>query len=611
MKKIAFFISEAYMDYHSQAYAGVCKKAKELGIRVDVFSNFGILSANYLQTMGEVNIINLPTLSDYDGVIVAPDTINISDMLPKLMAKLDAEVTCPIVCIRQENPNYYNVLISNEKIMESIVDHFIDVHNCKTVAYLSGIKDMQDAAERLEGYKTSMRKHGLEVKESMIYHGDYWYTSGALAVDQFLKNGMPDAIVCANDYMAVGVMRELRARGISVPEDIKVSGFDCTDEGQNFIPRLATVKISGMEMGETAVSVIADIWDGKDVPKNTLCSAEFMFEGSCGCPTSEYDDASMAIYNEVQYLRSAILDNLVTNGDFENCETVEELLTYVHRHTTTFDYKKMYICLCTGEESEDTVFQDQFTEKCILRAIYDKEEGYIPANEIFDRKDILPKRFMEKPCMHISFSLHFRGHCMGYYVIDTESTKSLQEAFLLWSHNLSNYMDKVNTYEKNRRYLAESQEDSLTGLYNRRGLEANMKKKIQSLSIDQKMFILSIDMDGLKTINDNFGHLEGDFAIKTIGEILSERSSENIICARTGGDEYLVCFSGDEQGVEAFIKEIRKTVKKTSDTVNRGYEISVSIGHAEYNPSTDLADCINRADVLMYKDKSKKKNRRK
>ena len=121
------------------------------------------------------------------------------------------------------------------------------------------------------------------------------------------------------------------------------------------------------------------------------------------------------------------------------------------------------------------------------------------------------------------------------------------------------------------------------------------------------LFVISADMDGLKIINDTYGHAEGDVAIKTIGMILSGFSSPNIFSARTGGDEFIIGVKGSENDVKKAINTIRKKVKRFNDTASKPYKLSVSIGYERFDQNIGLVECLRRADEKMYEEKKTKK----
>ena len=167
-KRVALFAGELFMDYQSRLYMGLKDAAEKNDVKIDVFTNFGVYATNYLHTRGEINVINVPNLERYDGIIIAPDTLTVEGMYEELYEKIEKECACPVVCIRTEKEEFYNVLVDDKVAMESIVEHFIKVHGLKKIFYMSGIPNMKDAQIRLEAYKTVMKRHRIPVRETMI-----------------------------------------------------------------------------------------------------------------------------------------------------------------------------------------------------------------------------------------------------------------------------------------------------------------------------------------------------------------------------------------------------------------------------------------------------------
>ena len=153
--------------------------------------------------------------------------------------------------------------------------------------------------------------------------------------------------------------------------------------------------------------------------------------------------------------------------------------------------------------------------------------------------------------------------------------------------------------------------DPLTGLYNRRSfmiiVEQQLKKSLRS---NQKnMHVIFIDMDGLKTINDQFGHSEGDAAIKEIAALLRQTFRSMDVLARIGGDEFLVFLQDTpEQNIQTVLKHLRSNVDNWNLNRAKPYDLKVSLGTAVHDPANpcDAETLIKKADSLMYEEKRKK-----
>lgn len=611
--RLAVFMGELFMDYQSRLFTGLVEAAKKENINLDVFSNNGVFANNFLHTRGEINVINIPDLSLYDGIIVASDTLTVDGMYEDLHEKMTKEATCPIINLRDVKEEYYNVLVDDKTTIKRIVEHFITVHHFKNIFYMSGTQGMPDAATRLEGYREMMEKYNLPVRDTMIFHGNYWTTKAKQCLDWFKEDPCePEAIVCANDYMALSLIRELEDRGKKVPDDIKISGFDNIVEGQLINPRLSSADVPAEEMGRRAIFMMKDILDGKETPKTEYVAAEPNMKGTCGCKIDFDDELPKKSYRSFLFLRESIHTQLSLSAEFENCENMDDVLRDAFSYSNIFGHRNMYICLCE-EEDEEAATLGSFSDNVKLVAIFSKNNGFISCDEVFDRRDILPEHYRKQNSVISVFALHFRGHCMGYIAIDIEDNSLMKEGFILWSNSVANYLDKIKMVEKNKellRYKEESNMDSLTGLMNRRGLDMFMQKALSSMD-ETGMYIVSIDMDGLKNINDNFGHARGDYAIKAFSSYLKSAQNDKVGCARTGGDEFVMIVLGSEEYTKKIIRYIRKKVEAFNFLEERDFELSASVGYERFDPLQGVMACMSKADEKMYEEKNRKKNARK
>jgi diguanylate cyclase (GGDEF)-like protein len=181
----------------------------------------------------------------------------------------------------------------------------------------------------------------------------------------------------------------------------------------------------------------------------------------------------------------------------------------------------------------------------------------------------------------------------------------------------------VNAVNNNRKLISTSrtnemlsEQDFLTGLYNRRGFFTVLNKLLNVPSNKGRILSLfSIDMDKLKTINDTYGHENGDFAIQTLARAMLKYVKDNGIAARYGGDEFAFAVIGDKK-LESEVKNIRLEIEQYADSdpamTDKPYEVSASLGIAErvIDSNIDIEDMILEADSKMYADKMARKRLR-
>jgi diguanylate cyclase (GGDEF)-like protein len=152
--------------------------------------------------------------------------------------------------------------------------------------------------------------------------------------------------------------------------------------------------------------------------------------------------------------------------------------------------------------------------------------------------------------------------------------------------------------------------DELTGLYNRRGFFSLVEKLLQLCKREKKgIFMLYTDLDGLKKINDTFGHKEGDMALIDIANILRNNYRESDIIARIGGDEFVVIPIGTtEDSAKIATSRLQKSIEIHNSEINRSYKLSLSFGIAYYDPENpcSIDELLVQGDKLMYEQKRHK-----
>lgn len=149
--------------------------------------------------------------------------------------------------------------------------------------------------------------------------------------------------------------------------------------------------------------------------------------------------------------------------------------------------------------------------------------------------------------------------------------------------------------------------DSLTGLNDRRGFEVLAEQQLRIADREQRsMWLFFFDLDGLKRINDAFGHPEGDRALREAADIFRETFRESDIIARIGGDEFVaLAVETGEDGAETLIGRLQEKLDTHNARGDRRYDLSLSVGLARYNPENpcSLDELTARADRKMYERK--------
>jgi LacI family transcriptional regulator len=179
-----------------------------------------------------------------------------------------------------------NVRCDNETGMRALVRHLVVEHGYRNVAYLSGTADSPDNQARARVFEAEATAAGAQIEVGPSWQGNYNAAGGANVITSLLDAGaeLPRAIVCANDQTALGVMHALARRGIKVPDEVAVTGFDDVPVARHLHPPLTTVRQPIQELGATAFDVLyARISAAGGAPEVVL-PVELIVRQSCGCP---------------------------------------------------------------------------------------------------------------------------------------------------------------------------------------------------------------------------------------------------------------------------------------------------------------------------------------
>ena len=205
-----------------------------------------------------------------------------TDIGPELVLSLREEL--PVVLVDNALPGVDSVLPDNEGGARAAVEHLI-AHGHREIAFIAETLADPSFARRLTGYQAALAAHGLPYRDELVVEGGRRPGSWQLAMEKlFALKRLPTAIFAANDPMAIGAMRTLQERRISVPEDVAVVGFDDGDLAPHVSPPLTSVFVPRWEMGEVAARRLLELVRGEEPrARQVALATELVVRRSCGC----------------------------------------------------------------------------------------------------------------------------------------------------------------------------------------------------------------------------------------------------------------------------------------------------------------------------------------
>lgn len=620
-KKIAVCANGWNYDMLLSALEGMKEHALKEDFDTFVFLSFASYSEHVDLMRGELNIYELLDPADYDGVIVFSTSINSEEDALNICKKAKA-LNVPVVSIGMDIEGIHSVRVNNEAGMRELVDHLFNVHNIKRPFFIGGFPDHVDSIARLNVLKEACKERGIEFTDNSVAYGRWNNSDTDMLIDKLVKewNGnFPDAIVCANDIMAMSTCSKLQEYGVLAPQDIIVTGFDNLNEGKDFYPALSSVEQNYKEIAKKACEIIFAEINGDRTVKREKVESYFYCGESCGCKGEEDYSSARILYCRHSYKRDLDSRQLEQNErnirkeltDMPSYSALKKTLCEHYKENHQFEGEGFYICVKKDFFDDVLISEDELWEKSKdsgMEELVSLKNGKIVTGLNVDAHMIVPGYSKTPGETHVYFfmPMHSLQHNYGYVVLT-------DFPYLVKDNILYPYMEKLQQSLKlmrtNLRLKTLYERDQMTGLYNRFGYEQKALPLYEaSIARKKSMLVMFVDINYMKNINDKFGHLHGDNAIKTVVSAINDNVSDDSIAVRFGGDEFLV-ISPDCDEEKA--SKIRGSIMDRLDSVNGSkvnpYDISVSIGYVVTNPVTRphevLQEYIKEADKIMYEIK--------
>lgn len=629
-KCIAVFTAKADKTYQADILKGIYKVAFENDMNVAVFTST-VAAGTEENINSELKIFTLANPDKFCGVIYLPDTFDFADMtelIDKPLVKAHTEKGFPTVTIDGNIKGLPSLHSDESEGIKTLVEHFVKHHKCKDIAFMTGRKGHPHAERRLEAFLEYMSQNNLSVPQSRIFYGDFWYDKGDDFVDQLLNSneGLPEAIICANEYMAHSVYHALFQRGFSVPNDVIVSCFTGEPKEMKFI---TSVWKNSENLGIKACQTIIDMLNGKKIaPTEHFVKCDYPLNPSVTCDclkTYGYDFTT-------QYNKSVFeTDNYFSEyNSLNECLLTCKSMGLMFWSADWFTYyikgfKGIYFVMCKDWEDpiNSPINSGNYTDQMeIYYYREEKGEGIEPDKAVghgrfFDTADVFPKLFSAEgePSSFIIRSLHFFGKCLGYVILNNGTAmRTYDIIFNFWIKDVVKAIESQLALQK-AEYLYST--DVMTGIFNRNAFNIKPYELLENYKqTDKNLAIIVYDMDGLKHINDTYGHTEGDFAIKNVARIISNTTVENAdeqLDFRIGGDEFVKIVVGDftKADLDLAEKKLHQMISQFNHTSQKPYKVHTSIGVCTKKVSeiSTVSEILSIADNHMYENKLKFKSK--
>lgn len=592
------------------------------GYALYVFSNYGAFYDDTWHEHGEGAIYDLLNYMRFDGCILEGN-LGSRQLASRVADKIRKQGT-PLVTINIEVDDAPFLTIDAYKAGYELMEHLIDKHGCRHINLIQqdGLDVISQQMER--AYREVLARKGLAYDKRRVLARQVSIQNGRGLYQEFQDLGIGDAeaVICVHDVMAIGLCLELEDRGFRVPEDMLLCTLNYSTNSIVFRPMLTGADRMDEDAVEAACNLLEEMMAGKAVKRENFYECKMHYGTSCGCENHE-EAAYGKRYQELILAKveaaTQVSGMMQYNNALEKVDSLDQLADNLRGMLQGISCSDFFCCLnhsdlkyVVNEESERKTEQNRIYDRTMVAVTgVSRRTGQLK-NVAFPVEELFPAEAQEGDIL-IFLPVHYKEQDFGYMVF-------LNEYFPIEIYNYRICHESIGSSIENlrRQMILQSSiqkldelhmTDQMTGLYNRFGLQ----RFREDYTSDHEFTVVIMDMDGLKKVNDEFGHLAGNHALCIIASVLKAVTEEDELLVRYGGDEFLLLSRNIQpehwQGLRERIDRI------LADKVSRRqirYQLGVSIGYAistKENPLTAEA-CCEMADQAMYQDKSNRKRMR-
>ncbi len=308
--------------------------------------------------------------SALDGLIIFSGFMLEYYGLKNLKEYISSFSSIPMVSIALAIKNMPSIVSDNEKGLKELINHLTEIHECKNFSFVCGPKRHEESNLRLSIFKKLLHQKKIDFNQrNLIRVKTLTKKSGYCAAKELLLQSAikPDAIVCGNDYIAYGVIKFLGEKGVNVPEDIIVTGYDDVDDSDILDIPLTTVKQNFFEIGYKALEQLFYILEDKKTIPLSIIKTNLIIRESCGCLSLNQLDKNFLDEDLLKLKKNNSIDTLAEMISILMSKVyflsemelglVKKLLLAVAENSKHFDYRKIKLALLDFIENNFPNFQ--------------------------------------------------------------------------------------------------------------------------------------------------------------------------------------------------------------------------------------------------------------
>jgi len=623
VKKIALVISASNFERQKNVIKYVHQYLKKQGGYVlYVFTCYGLFRENTPNEQGERAIYQLLHEHYFDGCIIES---NLGDFAwAAVFAEQLEKRGIPVVTLNFGIDEVENIPFLMPDAYDAgyqLMEHLIKVHNSKRVNIVLTSEDDIFSVHLVKACKDCYASYHLEFDDKRIIVQRASIPNGRELYHIFKEKGISDAdaTICVHDVLSIGLCMELEDHGYHVPEDMLICSLHRSVNSMAFRPDITGMDKNDRGLCEKICDILINKMEGKPVNIENYVKRKIYYGKSCGCPTTH--DADEALHYQSLVLAKVEAGNQISrmmsfNDSLESVVSLDELGESVKDLMQGINCLGYILCLnrsavkyiTTDTELDFTNNKTYFDQRMIAVEGVTKRTGELK-DYPFSLMQLVPINVVEGDLL-IFLPIHHKEHVFGYIVFVNEQLPIDMYNYRICHESIGSGMENLHRQMLLRKSISELDElhmqDALTGLYNRFA----WKRFCEKYYNEKNYCVVMIDMDGLKKINDGFGHLAGNNAICITANVIKNAIDEEDLVIRYGGDEFQILSLNVDPGYwENMRDKINDEIVANVEQQKLPYQLGASLGYAicdEQHPMT-FEECCEKADQAMYENKKQRK----
>lgn len=609
-KKIGIIMGKIYKDINRLELKGMLSQAYSAGYSAYVFT----MNEEYFDekvTEGEKNLLNVINFSLFDGFVYLPYTFSKPDIREFTEEFISERYDRPVICTAADENRFERIWFDDCGQFYDITTHVIQKHGCKKLLCLTGHDNMQTSLRRAEGFRKAAEDNNIEYYD--VVFGDFWVNSAAALAEELYsgRREFSDAVICANDIMAVALCRHLIEKGINVPDDIIVTGYDGTTEAGLNIPSVTTYQPSWESLGARAVSVLCERMTGESILPYINENGCVICGESCGCKRTENRIPDFD-YEKIEagYMDSSLSTRLLSAVNFSTLIRAVYETTYTFADTNYREKSRYCLCLCddwsrTTLEGYSRKYRTEgYSSKMLMTNMQNNEV-------MFPLENMVPYEMESADPSVIFFTAaHFRDRCFGYSLLqfmgEADGFDIHYQRFCREVNNALEFLCLQNDYKSlaYRNFIANSRDD-LTGLYIFERCPQMWEETVSLAELyGENIYIAVFSLGGLRQVEDTDSRIEKDRIILSFAEILlrCSRSKEKVFKIKNSVFAVVGSEMPPMNRPAALIKSVTEIFREQNKAAGKHFVYTISsekiIEHSDFINSEKAAEII----LQMYEE---------